>query len=63
MEKLKLFEIKWYSCTFPVKTKFMEVMGNEKGYQFTKQNRDHLLKYLPKSQDELPPKSMEVSFK
>uniref|UniRef100_A0A1B6CSS6 HotDog ACOT-type domain-containing protein n=2 Tax=Clastoptera arizonana TaxID=38151 RepID=A0A1B6CSS6_9HEMI len=45
-----------------VKLKFMEVMGNKRGFQSIKQSRAHLLKYLPTSQDELPPKSMQESF-
>nr|CAH7765004.1 unnamed protein product [Callosobruchus chinensis] len=38
------------------------MLGSDIGYHPIQQDRSHLLKYLPKSQDELPPRSMEDSF-
>ena len=40
----------------------IEMMGISRGYQplSFNQNRNHLLQYLPLSQDELPVRSMEV---
>lgn len=37
-------------------------MGIPRGYQTVPQSREHLLKYLPTSQDELPPRRMRDSF-
>lgn len=34
----------------------------DKGYMPIRQDRSHLLKYLPKSQDELPKRTMQDSF-
>nr|CAI5819129.1 unnamed protein product [Callosobruchus analis] len=39
-----------------------KMLGSDIVYQPIPQDRSHLLKYLPKSQDELPPRSMEDSF-
>lgn len=39
----------------------MDMMGLEPGFRTLKQSRAHLLKYLPASQDELPPRSVQVS--
>lgn len=37
-------------------------MGIERGYQTLPKSRDHLLKYLPKSQQDLPVRKMSDSF-
>ncbi|VEN61909.1 unnamed protein product, partial [Callosobruchus maculatus] len=39
-----------------------KMLGSDIGYRPIQQDRSHLLKYLPKSQAELPPRSMEDSF-
>ncbi|KAK7864861.1 hypothetical protein R5R35_012497 [Gryllus longicercus] len=45
-----------------VKQNLMELMGLELGYHPLQSNRDYLLKYLPKTQEELPPRTMQDSF-
>ncbi|XP_012252071.2 acyl-coenzyme A thioesterase 9, mitochondrial-like isoform X2 [Athalia rosae] len=39
-----------------------KIMGIKKGYSPLQPSREHLLKLLPSSQDELPPRSMQDSF-
>lgn len=47
-----------------VRDKMMELMGISRGYQplSFNQNRNHLLQYLPSSQNELPTRSMQVKI-
>lgn len=40
----------------------MDIMGVQKGYEPLPKSRNHLQQYLPKSQEELPLRSMNDSF-
>lgn len=45
-----------------MKLKLAEAMGVERGYKPLSASRAHLLEYLPSSQKELPPRTMNDSF-
>ncbi|XP_046410164.1 acyl-coenzyme A thioesterase 9, mitochondrial-like isoform X1 [Neodiprion fabricii] len=45
-----------------VRKNLMKLMGIKVGYSPLQPSREHLLKLLPASQDELPPRSMQDSF-
>lgn len=48
--------------TVLVRTRLVKTMGIEPGYKPISPSRAHLLQYLPSSQKELPPRSMQDSF-
>ncbi|XKL67252.1 hypothetical protein PGB90_010672 [Kerria lacca] len=56
--------INYFDVAIIVRDEMIQIMGISRGYQplSFSQNRNHLLQFLPSSQDELPVRSMQDSF-
>lgn len=54
--------INYFDVAIIVRDEMIQIMGISRGYQplSFSQNRNHLLQFLPSSQDELPVRSMQV---